>query len=275
MVGAGGAQYIEPMPRSAARAALNPLPPPSSSDLRRWLGRAVGWRPATRCLLCQSWAPALVCPRCEHRWAPQVPRCVRCAINLRGLPARDGVCLDCEAHGPEFDRALAALDYEAPWSTLLARLKFQDACHLAPWLAGRLAQAWWASPQRASVIVPLPISAQRLRERGYNQSGLLAQALGRRLRLPVAHDALQRVKHTERLMKLSPEARQAEISGAFGVSPALRRQVLGRHVAVVDDVMTTGATLSEASLILREAGARSVSAWVVARTGRSPHRSQA
>lgn len=177
--------------------------------------------------------------------------------------------MDCDAHGPEFDRALAALDYEAPWSTLLARLKFQDACHLAPWLAERLALAWRATPQSATLIVPLPISAQRLRERGYNQSGLVAQSLGRRLRLPVAHEVLQRVRHTERLMKLNPDARQAAIKGAFAVNPALRRQVLGRHVALVDDVMTTGATLGEAALTLREAGARSVSAWVVARTGRT------
>jgi len=178
--------------------------------------------------------------------------------------------MDCEAHSPEFDRALAALDYTQPWSRLLARLKFQDACHLAPWMAERLAQAWEARPQAASVILPMPISRPRLHERGYNQSGLVAQALGKRLGLPVAHDVLQRVKHTPRLMQLDPTQRQAAIAGAFALNPNTRRAIIGRHVAVVDDVMTTGATLNEAALMLRDAGARSVSAWVVARTARSP-----
>lgn len=177
--------------------------------------------------------------------------------------------MDCEAHSPEFDRALAALNYALPWSRLLARLKFQDACHLAPWLAERLAETWRARPQAASVILPMPISRARLRERGYNQSGLVAQALGRQLGLPVAHGVLQRARHTARLMQLDPAQRQAEIAGAFSINPTTRKLVIGRHVAVVDDVMTTGATLNEAALMLREAGARSVSAWVVARTARS------
>lgn len=252
------------------RSATHSTTSSATGRAASWLQRWRGWRPAGQCLVCGHWNPAAVCARCLHRWAPEVPRCSRCGINLQGLPHLDGVCMDCEAHGPEFDRALAALDYDAPWSTLMARLKFQDACHLAPWLADRLASAWHRRPQRASVILPLPISARRLQERGYNQSALVAQALGRRLQLPVAPQVLHRVKHTERLMRLNPDDRQAAISGAFAVNPALRRQVLGRHVAVVDDVMTTGATLNEAALTLREAGARSVCAWVVARTGRSP-----
>jgi ComF family protein len=239
---------------------------------RDWLGLA---RPPGHCLVCHEWGTGVICQRCTTRWARPAPlRCQRCAINLRGLPHADGICMDCEAHSPEFDRALAALDYALPWSRLLARLKFQDACHLAPWLAERLAAAWRARPQAAGVILPMPISRARLRERGYNQSGLVAQALGARLGLPVAHDVLQRPRHTARLMQLDPARRQAEIAGALCVNPALRRRVIGRHVAVVDDVMTTGATLNEAALVLREAGARSVSAWVVARTARHPRNAQ-
>jgi len=243
---------------------------PSAQPGKGWLGRLARWRPAGPCQLCDRWNDHAVCTACIQRWAPPVSRCHRCAISLAGLPHTEGVCMDCEAQSPEFDRALAALDYSAPWSTLLARLKFQDACHFAPVLARLLEQAWRERPQAASLILPLPISTERLRERGYNQSGLVAEALGRRLQLPVAHEVLQRTRHTQRLMRLDHDARQAEIVGAFAVNPAWRRLVLGRHVAVVDDVMTTGATMNEAALTLREAGARSVSAWVVARTGRSP-----
>lgn len=249
-----------------------PVPAPDSplgrpSGWRAWLAR---WQPHGTCLVCHRWSNAAICAPCTARWArPAATRCQRCAIDLSTLPHVDGICMDCEAHSPEFDRALAALNYALPWSRLLARLKFQDACHLAPWLAERLAETWRARPQAASVILPMPISRARLRERGYNQSGLVAQALGRQLGLPVAHGVLQRARHTARLMQLDPAQRQAEIAGAFSINPTTRKLVIGRHVAVVDDVMTTGATLNEAALMLREAGARSVSAWVVARTARS------
>jgi len=255
------------MASSLAPGALLRLKPDQATG---WLTGLMRWRPPGSCLVCHRWSAAAVCGHCTMRWARPAPlRCQRCAVNLSHLPHADGICMDCEAHSPEFDRALAALDYAPPWSRLLARLKFQDACHLAPWLAERLTKAWQARPQVASVILPMPISRVRLRERGYNQSGLVAQALGQRLGLPVAHDVLQRARHTARLMQLDPAQRQAEIAGAFSVNPSTRRRVIGRHVAVVDDVMTTGATLNEAALMLREAGARSVSAWVVARTARS------
>lgn len=180
----------------------------------------------------------------------------------------------CEDHSPEFDRAICAVHYTAPWSPLLARLKFQDGTTLARPLGKLLAQAVAPRLNGVNLIVPIPLSRQRLIERGYNQSWLLARHVGRQLKVEARHDLLTRRMHTSRLMAMSAEARQQHIAGAFDVTPTGMRVVLGRDVAIVDDVMTTGATLNAAAATLLDAGAHSVSAWVVARTP-SPTRNAA
>jgi ComF family protein len=203
-------------------------------------------------------------------WRPRVARCQRCAIDLPrlavGADGAAGICAMCEDHSPEFDRAICAVHYSAPWSPLLARLKFKDGTALARPLGKLLAEA--VAPRRDDVnlIVPVPLSRQRLIERGYNQSWLLARQVGQRLGVEARHDLMMRRAHTSRLMAMSAEERQQHIAGAFEPTPAGMRVLLGRDVALVDDVMTTGATLNAAAASLLDAGARSVSAWVVART---------
>ncbi len=200
-------------------------------------------------------------------------RCPRCALPLPGGEDEPGACSDCEARSPEFDRAVAAVHYAAPWSTLIARLKFQGRSELgAPLgrlLADAVSQQWQARQQPwPDVVLPVPVSARRLAERGFNQSWPIAKACAARLGLPCEHQVLQRVQHTERLMSMSAEARALALHDAFEVAPKLAARVAGRHVALVDDVLTTGATLDAASQALRDAGAHTVSVWVVAKTGR-------
>lgn len=227
----------------------------------------------TTCLLCGQWQAQPLCQACVDRWQRPVPRCVRCAIALRG-PAPDGVCPQCEDQSPEFDRAIAALDYAAPWMGVLSRLKFQEGTALARPLAGLMRKAIAKRPHPVDLIVPVPLSRPRLQERGYNQTWLLAQHLSASLGHPARHDVLQRARHTERLMRLDAEARRIQIAGAFEVPEAALPHIQRRHIAVVDDVLTTGATLNEVAHTLLEAGARSVSAWVLARTP-APDRSRA
>ena len=199
------------------------------------------------------------------------------------------VCEPCDDLPPQFDHALAALDYTLPWSNLITRLKFRQDTVMAHSLARMLAlsalQRWGprppssassrAAPRRTgkvlrpgapTVLVSMPLSGQRLAERGYNQSALLAQHLGASLKLPVLNEGLVRQQHTERLMGLNADARAQQIRGAFAVSPSALRALRGRHVALVDDVLTTGATANEAARTLWQAGVREVSVWVVART---------
>lgn len=181
-----------------------------------------------------------------------------------------GTCQTCEDQSPEFDRAIAAVDYTGPWPDLLARLKFQQDTALARPLGRLLADA--VAPRlriegaAPPLVLPIPLSDHRLRERGYNQSWLLAQAVAARLGLPARHDLLSRAHHTPRLMQLSAEERQQSVAQAFTVTASFEAAALGRDIALVDDVLTTGATLNACARVLLQAGARSVSAWVVART---------
>ncbi|MBP7132503.1 MAG: ComF family protein [Aquabacterium sp.] len=241
---------------------------PSVLDrLRSWLSTC---RLPTTCLLCGQWQAQALCQPCLARWQGHPRRCVRCAIALH-TEVPDGVCASCEDASPEFDRAIAALDYALPWRGVLSRLKFQEGTALARPLAGLLANAIAQRPHPVDLILPVPLSQARLLERGYNQSWLLAQHLAARLGPPARHDVLRRARHTERLMRLDAEARRAQIAGAFEVPDSALPLIQHRHLAVVDDVLTTGATLNEVARTLLDAGARSVSAWVLARTPAPRH----
>lgn len=245
--------------------------------------KAGKWFWPTLCRVCDRWQGHSICAPCTQEAQLAAPRCHRCAIRVApGV----SLCQACEDMPPVFDHALAAVDYELPWSPLVAALKFREDPALASPLAALMAQsikARWALPlppragrpePRAmawrrgapALIVPVPLSTQRLQERGYNQAGLLAAHLGRQLRRPVQQEALLRVRHTDRLMRMDSDERGQHIRGAFAVDPAHRRLIENRHVAVVDDVLTTGATLNEVARTLWLAGASEVSVWVVART---------
>src|SRR5690606_21575818 len=130
------------------------LSPGASGGLRAWLQAC---RLPTTCLLCGQWQAQPLCQACVHRWQRPVPRCVRCAIALHTAPP-DGVCPTCDDQSPEFDRAVAALDYEAPWSGVLSRFKFQEGTALARPLASLLADALTQRPHPVDLILPVPLS---------------------------------------------------------------------------------------------------------------------
>lgn len=227
--------------------------------------RAVAAPRGSQCHICRRWQSHAICSTCLTVWQCHTRRCQRCAI---ALPAayHDEVCIRCEDVTPEFDRAIAAVDYDGPWPELLTRLKFNGATALARPLATMLAERVHERRAQADLIVPVPLSRQRMAERGYNQSWLLAKHIERQLAVAARFDVLTRPQHTHRLMSLSAEARALQIRDAFEVTATGRALLDGQHVAIVDDVMTTGVTLDACARALLEAGARSVSAWVVART---------
>lgn len=163
---------------------------------------------------------------------------------------------------------MAAVDYTSPWRELIARFKFNGDAALARPLAALMAAQVNRLPPRGrpQVIIPTPLSAARLRERGYNQSWQLARHLSRQTGIPALPDAVRRVKDTPRMMTLEAEDRRNHIRDAFEVNTSSRRALVGRRVALVDDVLTTGATVDEITRTLQEVGVRSVSVWVVART---------
>jgi ComF family protein len=169
------------------------------------------------------------------------------------------MCGRCLQHPPHFKRTVAAYAYAFPLNKLVLALKYGNKLHLANSLGDRLAQCVVVRPD---CLVAMPLHPARLRERGFNQSLQLARRIGRQLDLPVLSLACQRVRNTPSQSSLPWKERGKNMRKAFNCSA----DVAGKHVAVVDDVMTTGATLNELSLALLNAGASEVSAWVVART---------
>ena len=220
------------------------------------------WQMPGQCAICRGWGRERLCSACLRRYAPAQTRCFTCAL----LMPRSGLkrCGRCIQHPPPLDRTVAAWDYAFPWDGLVQRFKFQARTELSGALAERLGQA--IGEADADLLLPVPLSAQRLRERGYNQSLVLARSLARRLQVPCSGDLLLRVRETSQQAHLKLAERAANVRGAFAIEPLRLRELVGQRVAVVDDVMTSGATLFEIARVLSQAGAASVQAWVLART---------
>ncbi len=194
----------------------------------------------------------LLCPT----WLQRIVRCAPLATP------EGSVCGQCLATPPRFDRTVAAFAYAFPLDRLAQALKFHEQLILAQHLATKLVQRIRVQPD---VIVPMPLHPARLRERGFNQSLELARQIARRLNVPLLIDACQRVRDTPPQSALDWKERDKNVRKAF----ACMQDFSGKHVAMVDDVMTSGASLNELALALRRAGAREVSACVVARTLRN------
>ena len=199
-----------------------------------------------------------------QRFAPVVSRCERCALRL----ATDApVCGACLQRPPTFDRALAAVDYAWPWTRLLTRFKFHAQPDLAALLAERMVDAIRARGAfGANLLLPMPLSDQRMAERGYNQSWELARRIGRCLAIATLADGLTRGRDTLHQVGLQRAERAANLRHSMWASAPAVAQLRGRHVALIDDVMTTGATAEVAAQAVRAAGALKVQVWVLART---------
>lgn len=186
------------------------------------------------------------------------------------MPHGIDVCGACLTDPPPYAHALTAVDYDHPWDGLITHFKFHAALDLAPALAERMLHALhasgWAAP---TLLLPIPLSIARLRERGYNQAWELAKRLGAALPgATVDATLLLRVKDTPHQLAFPPEQRAGNVRAAFAIEPRRRAELCGRHVTLVDDVMTTGATVAEAARTLLQAGAGEVDVWVAARTPR-------
>jgi ComF family protein len=216
------------------------------------------------CAVCHGWGSGRICVECTRQFAAAVPRCERCAIEV---PAGVAVCGACLREPPSYDRAIAAVDYDHPWDALIAAFKFHGALDLAAALAQRLVAAVEAAGgARPGLLLPVPLGPARLKERGYNQAWELARRAARGLDCRSDARLLLRIKDTAQQLALPRAQRAANVRGAFLVEPRRAGELRGRDVALVDDVLTTGATAAEIANVLKHAGAASVQLWVVART---------
>lgn len=224
----------------------------------RWR-RLQRWLLPERCLVCsESGASGLdLCPACRDALPWNAGACRMCALPLPALDAEQ-LCGACQRKPPPLALVASACVYAAPVDGLLRRFKFHQDLAAGRLLAALL-QARCAGLPRPQAVLPVPLHSARLRQRGYDQALELARPLARALDLPLG-TGLQRVRATAPQSELDAPARRRNLRHAFAVQAPLPP-----HVALIDDVMTTGATLHAAALALRRAGVARVDAWVVAR----------
>jgi ComF family protein len=148
-----------------------------------------------------------------------------------------------------------------PASSVVHALKYGGWAVVADGLAERMSRVAWPEDviEERAALVPVPLSSARKRERGYNQSALLAAGLAERWRIPVMEQAIVRSRETKTQTRLTPEERLGNVAGSFAPGSDVTQSITGRHVMLVDDVITTGATLNECAKVLYNSGARIIS----------------
>lgn len=199
-----------------------------------------------------------ICPACldDLPWHTHA-QCPQCATPV----ASGQACGACLKHPPAFDHTFAALAYAFPVDRLIPRLKYHGQLAIAPALGECLARRVETAPTPDRMIA-MPLHAKRIRERGFNHATEIARTLALRLGLPLDTTSCQRIRDTPPQMGLKHSARRHNLRGAFTCSGDVR----GQHIALVDDVMTTGTSLDELAATLKRAGAREITCWVAART---------
>ena len=221
----------------------------------KWMRNILEALVPARCPLCGENTPGGgFCAGClaDLPWIGPACRCC-------GLPLPDPAgerCGRCLGRPPAFDRTLAPLAWRPPVDRLIHALKFRERLHLVDPLAGL-----WQPAEPPEALIPVPLHPARLRERGFNQAALLARSAGRRLGIPVLSPCRRR-RMTPPQHRLDARARRRNLAGAF-TCRALPENI--RHVALVDDVMTTGSTLDALARALRACNVQRVDAWVLAR----------
>ena len=219
------------------------------------------------CLLCDeaSDLPYALCVPCESELPWLGVQCESCALPVQGAIA---TCESCRVRSPAFTRVIAPWRYDFPVDSLVTRFK-----HHAKWPLGRLLGELFSRHLRhrfdegllpPDLLLPVPLAKKRLRERGYNQAAMLAGWIGESMNLHMDDRQLLRIKETPPQQGLDARARQRNLRGAFGLSDPARLQ--GRHLALVDDVLTTGATAEGLARLLLKAGAQRVDVYCLART---------
>ena len=246
---------------------MNPSGILSKVGLSNWRSKMLDLLLPRHCVACGlNSGQSNLCQPCST----ELPRfryaCQQCGIGL-SLPT-DAICGTCLRHPPPWQFGNAGLDYRFPVDNLVCRFKFQRNLACGQVLGTQLCQSIEnGNSPRPDLIIPVPLHRSRQFSRSFNQAEFLAKHLGRHLGIPVGSRLLSRVRRTSAQSGLDARERRRNIRAAFSARPCFFQ-----HVALVDDVMTTGATLTECTRTLRGAGVARVSVWVAARADIAPSR---
>ncbi len=230
-----------------------------TKTLRRLFHQAL---PST-CLLCGHFTQqsSHFCSACYADLPKLPPHCQRC---LRALPAGK-VCGACLSQPPPFDHIHALFPYQGPIIQLIIQLKFQQqlahARAFADLFITAIRDTWYVDKPLPDIILPLPLHPTRLRERGFNQAVEIAKPIASALQLPLDRDGMKRIKATLAQSTLSAKERRSNVNGAFATTV----DYSGLSIALLDDVITTGHTVSEISRVLKQHGAKHIVLWCSAR----------
>ena len=215
--------------------------------------------------------PPCICPICKTK-QPQLKMCADCAALLAQKRRNHGQCGRCGTYGVragvcdncrDWPAYLvgnhSALPYEGNFRQAVLDFKYRGQ----PWMAQGLAEMMLPLvPEEAEILIPVPLHPNRLRQRGFNQSALLAKALAEQTGLPMTEQALLRIADTPHQTGLSRSKRRQNLQQAFAVGD--RMAIAGRHVLLIDDVLTTGTTIAQCAQVLHQAGARQISSLTIA-----------
>jgi ComF family protein len=242
------------------------------SSLRHWSRSTLARLPALlpcSCALCGATACDNLCDACKTCFFDKAtPRCRCCAMTLPTPAGAHERCGQCLRQPPSFDATVAACDYAAPHDRMALGLKFGGRLQFAPVMAAvmrdtMLRHAGLALPE---LLATVPLGKARLADRGFNQALEIARPLSRMLGIPLHRQLLLRQRETRAQSLLHPDERQKNVRGAFTVAAPSMDLIRGRHVGIVDDIMTTGDTLNEVAATLKRFGAARVTNFVFART---------
>lgn len=221
-----------------------------------------------RCFGCGVIVPAesALCASC---WSGLTflaePCCACCGLPFPFDQGPRALCGACVSEPPRFDRARAALLYDEASRPLILAFKHGDRMEAAKPFARWMQVAGWSLLEEADFLVPVPLNRWRLFRRRYNQAALLAQALARETGVPLALDLLRRIRATPSQGRRSRQARKRNVAGAFALAPDAAERIRGSRLLLIDDVMTSGATLDEASKVLRRANPKKITVLTLAR----------
>jgi len=238
-------------------------------DWSRHLIRRLPAAIPSSCALCGVSGNAALCDDCHARFLSHHPqRCMQCASPLAFATTQATRCGDCLRDPPAFDATIVVADYAAPIDQLVLALKFGNRLALAPLFAHLMRDAILREPAFAmpSLLAVVPLGEQRLAERGFNQALEIAKPLAQAIAVALAPQLLERTRETLMQAMLPPAERHRNMHHAFVLPAHAGALVRGRHVGMVDDVMTTGATLNEIAATLKRHGAARVTNLVFART---------
>lgn len=212
-----------------------------------------------RCAVCAQPSASMLCAPCRRELPWNRSACPYCARPLQTA----ATCAACASAPPPFDAAWAAFRYAPPVDRAIQGLKYHADFRAGRWLGHEMSAALAVrEAPLPELLLPVPLHRGRLRQRGYNQALELARVIGALLEIDVAAGAARRLRATEDQIGKNAAARRRNVRKAFAVDGA---QIAGRHVALIDDVMTTGSTAAELARTCRAAGARRIEVWTAAR----------